>query len=422
MDARAWLSRAARPATWSRGARVAVAIAAVAAALAILAAARGREAPAYVAERRPIARRVVATGRVMPPARIKLGSVMLGRVAAVAVDEGDRVEAGQVVVRLDAADARAVLAQADARVAEARARLAQVRGVGSTSASEALRQAEVRAAQATRDLERARALHEGGSASRADLDAAERAFEVARSQAEAAGAQARSAGSGGADGRLAEASLAQAEGAREAARSRLADTEVRAPAAGLVVGRAVEPGDVVAAGQTLLVLARAGETLLTAQPDEKSLALVALGQPARAVADAFPDRPFDAVVSFIAPAVDPARGTFELRLRVPDAPPFLRTDMTVSVNVDVGGRADALVVPADAVRDPDGDPWVLAVDGGRTVRRAVRLGLRGQHVVEVTAGLSPGEAIVPASAASVAAGERVRVRRLAAPVEADRAL
>jgi HlyD family secretion protein len=306
-------------------------------------------------------------------------------------------------------------------VGEARARLDQVRGVGSKQATEALRQSELAASKAARDLDRARELYQGGSASAAELDQAEKALAVARSQQESAAAQAMSAASG-AEFRLAAATLRQAQGIRDAAAARLEETVIRAPAAALVIARKVEPGDVVRAGEELLVLARDGETLLTAQPDEKNLALLAVGQPAAAAADAFPDRIFAGTVSFVSPAVDPARGTVEVRIRVPEPPPFLRPDMTVSVNVEVGRRAGALVVPADAVRDADGDPWVLVVARGRAERRAVRLGLRGDGVVEVTDGLAPGEVVVPAAAGAVAPGERVRGRAPPKAPGSDRAL
>jgi HlyD family secretion protein len=416
------IARLAHPSAWSRWARWAAAAVGALAILALAASLRGRAVPAYVVERRPLVQRVVATGRVMPHARVELASLVLGRIAAVEVREGDRVAGGQVLVRMEDAEARAALAQGEGSVAEARARLDQVSGVGSKQAVEGLRQAELRAAQAARDLERARELFGAGSASRAELDEAEKALELARSQQESAAALASSATRSGAEFRLAAAALRRAQGALALAEARLAEIAIRAPGPGVVIAREVEPGDVVAAGERVLVLALDGETLLTAQPDERNLALLRAGQEATAVADAFPDRVFRAVVSYVAPSVDPARGTVEVRLRVPDPPDFLRPDLTVSVNVEVGRRDEAVVVPADAVREASVEPWVLVIEGGRTVRREVRLGLRGEALVEIAEGLAPGEEVVPAAARAVGVGERVRPEKLPVPSEATRAL
>jgi HlyD family secretion protein len=411
---RAWATRRARVVTVAL-----LAFALTAGARAV----RARTVPAYVAERRALVHRVVASGRVMAPARISLASLSLARVAAVAVRDGDRVVAGQLLVRLDDAEARAAHAQARARVDEAAARLDQVRGVTTRTAAETVRQAELDVAKAERDLDRARTLLDEGAASGAQLEDAEKAVAFARSRAESAVAQAASVRGEGAEARLAAASLRQARAAEAVARARLDEAQVRAPATGRILLRDVEAGDVVPGGKTLLVLAEDGPARLTVQPDEHNLAVLREGQEAEAVADAFPADPFRATVSWIAPAVDPARGTVEVRLAVPAPPPFLRTDMTVSVNVEVGRKADALVVPSEAVRDVAADPWVLRVgERGVVERRAVRLGLRGEGMLEVLEGLVAGDAVVPPAAGALEAGSRVRVRRLGSPAELDRAL
>jgi HlyD family secretion protein len=112
-------------------------------------------------------------------------------------------------------------------------------------------------------------------------------------------------------------------------------------------------------------------------------------------------------VAYVAPAVDLSRGTVEVKLDVADPPPFLRPDMTVSVNVEVGRDPDAVPIASSAVRDAGTGPWVLAVREGRTVRQPVKLGMRGEGVVQVLSGLAPGEAAVMPTAA-VGAGARVR--------------
>jgi HlyD family secretion protein len=97
---------------------------------------------------------------------------------------------------------------------------------------------------------------------------------------------------------------------------------------------------------------------------------------------------------------------------LPAAPAHLRPDMTVSVNVEVGRRADALVVPAESIRDAATAPWVLRVVDGRAERRPVRVGLRGEGMIEVVDGLAPGDAVVLPAAGAVEVGARVRARRV----------
>lgn len=367
---------------------------------------RGPEVAVQLAVRGALVERVVATGQVLAPARVSLGALQLAQVAEVPVREGDRLRKGDLVVRLDDAEARSALSAARAAVAQAEARLAQVRGVTATMASEALEQARVKLSQAERRQRRAEQLAAGGSASQQELEDAAHALELARSQVQAAAAQAAATTGAGTDLALAQAQLAQARAQRDSAETRLAQTRLVAPADAVVLVRGCEPGDVVAAGKPLAVLATEGETRLTVQPDEKNLALLRPGQPAQASADAFPAAPFEARVTYVAPAVDPTRGTVEVRLAVPRPPAFLRPDMTVSVNVEVGRREGVVLVPAEAVRGAAGDAWLVVVAGGRAERRAVEVGARGQGVVEIRAGLREGEAV--ATGAAVKPGQRAR--------------
>jgi HlyD family secretion protein len=120
------------------------------------------------------------------------------------------------------------------------------------------------------------------------------------------------------------------------------------------------------------------------------------GMPARASADAYPGQSFAAQLSYIGPAVDPQRGTVDVRLAVTQPPAFLKPDMTVSVELLGANRPATLVLPATAVRDADGDaPWVLVLRARHAVRVPVRLGLRGIGTVEITGGLKEGELAVP---------------------------
>ncbi|MGA8890385.1 MAG: biotin/lipoyl-binding protein, partial [Anaeromyxobacteraceae bacterium] len=132
---------------------------AVAAAVALFLGGRallGPRVPVRVTERGELLQRVVASGRVLAPARIQIGSVVVGRVTRVAVEKGDRVKAGDLLVQLEDAEARASLSQARSAVAQATARLEQVEVVSAKVTDEALRQAELRLSQADLKLTRQR--------------------------------------------------------------------------------------------------------------------------------------------------------------------------------------------------------------------------------------------------------------------------
>lgn len=184
---------------------------------------------------------------------------------------------------------------------------------------------------------------------------------------------------------------------------------MQAPAAGTLIARNVEPGDAVQAGKVLMVLSPEGETHVVVQIDEKHLNLLKLGQTASVSSDAYPDQRFTAELMYINPGVDAQRGSVEVKLRVTQPPAYVRQDMTVSVDIEVAKRSQAVLVPTEAVHNLDStEPWVLKVVHGKTVRTPIRLGLRSQGMCEVLEGLAVNDQVLATAALPV--NDKTRVR------------
>ncbi len=342
----------------------------------------------------PIVHAIVVSGRVQAPNRIEIGSVITGRVVTVHVVEGNSVEAGQPLIELDAQELRAALAQARAAEAAALTRLASVGELTLPQSTDALAQAEAQLRFAEADLQRQRVLRDKGFISDARLDDAERQVALARNQAESARTHRRAQGAGGVATREATVRLREAVAARELAEARLAQTVIRASIPGRVLVRNVEPGDIVTSSKRLLVVASRGEARLTAQIDEKNLPFLREGSRAIASSDAFPGERFDAVLYYVSPGVDTSRGSVEARFRVDTPPPYLRADMTVSIDIEVARRDRARVIPATAVREASDGASVQRLRDGRLVATPVTLGIRGGAKVEVLSGLEAGDTVV----------------------------
>lgn len=341
--------------------------------------------------RRDVARTLVLTGRIRPPARSRLGASISGTIREVLVREGDHVARGQLLLRMDDAQAAAGVVQANAALAQVEAQ-----------ARSTVVQAERAFDQAERDLVRANTLLAQGAISTREAEVAERTAGDARTALDAARARVA-----GAEAPLAE--IARARGVLAVAQSQLALTRLTAPADAIVLARDAEPGDAVMPGQVLLELSFDGPTELVALAREENLGELKPEMTAVASADAYPSQSFPARVDWLAPVVDRAQGTVEVRLAVPAPPTYLRADMTVSINVEVARRPGALVVPRDLVHDAGtGVPWVTVANDGRAVRRDVRLGIAGERDVEIVSGLVEGDPVLPAD---VSPGARVRVTR-----------
>ncbi|WP_222564295.1 efflux RND transporter periplasmic adaptor subunit [Novilysobacter antarcticus] len=365
---------------------------------------QGPQMPAYRLQAQPLVQTVVATGRVASASRAQVGAQVAGVIAERLVREGDTVEAGDVLAVLQADEYQA-------RLGEARAALADLQQSGKPQAEASLRRARSAFTQASREAVRRRELFAQQLVSREMMEQSVQAEAAARAVLDQAELSARSLS----PGNPAETEARQRVSAAEAM---LQKTRIRAQVGGTVLTRDAEPGDVVQPGQVLFEIARDGQTELLVPVDEKNLSVLALEQSAICVADAYPDRPFPATVGFIAPAVDPQRGSVDIRLQMNPVPGFLRQDMTVSVNVETGRRERALVVPNDALeRDERGNAGVWKVTDGRVEQVPVTLGLRGITVTEVTGGLAEGDVVLSAPEATLADGDRVRPRLGAIPSE-----
>ena len=389
-----------------------VLLALVATTVVLLWRARSQAVRTVLAERRDLEQHIVASGRVRVPTRIQVAAQLSGLVVAVGAVAGQRVKQGDLLVQLDDSAERAAVAQAEAAVKQAQARVEQLRRVGAIVATESLRQAESNLAKAEGDLARAIKLASSGALTPVELENAAREVDIARAQKNAAQAQQVAAAPMGADSRVALTALLQAQAQLAGATARLGQTRNVALQSGTVLSRSVEPGDVVQPTRPLLELAADGEVELVFNPDERNLAWLGVGQLAKASADAFPQERFEATVNYIAPAVDPERGSVEVRLAVPSPPEFLKPDMTVSIDLTVAAKSKVLTVPSKVVQGTStSTPWVqLAVDG-RVVRRNVQLGIRGDGALEVASGIAEGSEVIVPDGRKLAEGARVRTER-----------
>ncbi len=369
--------------------------------------------PGVAVQAQPLTRTLQFTARVESRERVDLGVTQTGRVERVLVREGDRVTAGQALLVLEQQEAQAALSQAEANLTQAQARLGSQQGLALPTAQASLAQAEATWAAAQRDLQRTQDLVGQGFFSQQRLDDAQRAEQVARAQRDAARAQVQANQRQGAEQLNAQAQRQAAQAAVELARARLAQTVVRAPGDGQVLVRSVEPGQIVQAGKALLSVGVNGPIELLASVDERFLAQLQVGQAAKVVADAFPNQPFDAKVTRLAPGVNAQTGAVEVTLGVAEpVPAFLREDMTLSVEVVTGQRPQARVLPLQAVRDirsgEGGESGtVMVVREGRAMAQTVRLGLRTLDRVEVVSGLNEGAVVLRDP--TVAEGQRVSV-------------
>ena len=308
-------------------------------------------------EPRAIDDMVVLPGRVEADQSTKLAAEKNGRIVELTVDRGDKVKAGQVLVRIDG-------------------RHWKVYG----------KQAAIELADAERDLVRWEKLMGEGAVSSSEYESIKRRRDLA-------------------------------EVAVEEAAVHVSQCDTVSPIDGVVDARFVEMGEYMVEGQPICAIVNRDQLNVVVNVPEKDIGAVKQDMRLTMRSDALPGQELVGRVDFIAQAGDPTANTFAVELAVQNPPPVLRPGMVVDVDLLRGVRRDAIVVPLAAVIPKRGDHVVFVVKDELAVLRVVRIDeIIGREVVLAT-GLQAGEQLVVSGHRTLQDGVPVTVGTDAVPVQ-----
>lgn len=332
---------------------------------------------------------ITATGSVRARRQVNISSDVMGRVIELTVDEGDEVERGQVLLRLDPSQTEAAVARARAALAQAEAQVSQQRA---------------NLLQAERELARLEGLQ-----SRDPTLVTQQSLEEAGTRVEVQGSLLSSA----------EFGVEQARAGLNEAEEQLSRTTIEAPISGRVTRLNIEEGEMAVVG----TMNNPGSLLLTVSDlsvveavlavDEVDVPQIALGDSATVEIDAFPGRSFAARVAKIGNSAMAAQGAgsqqgsvdFEVILTILEPPADLRPDLSATADIVVERRDGALSVPIISVvlRNAEGDlveegddeiEGVFLIREQQALWQPVELGITGQEYFEILSGVSVGDSIV----------------------------
>jgi RND family efflux transporter MFP subunit len=327
-----------------------------------------------------------ASGYVTARRKSTVSAKVTGKVTEILVEEGMKVEAGQILARLDSSNVEKSLHLAEAQAESAR---------------KSLDETKANLNKAERELKRIAQLAAEKVSSPSDLDTAE---------AEAKSLQARL------DRQLADVAVAEREVALW--KQQLDDMIVRAPFSGIVTSKDAQPGEMIspmsAGGFTrtgICTIVDMASLEIEVDVNESYINRVSSGQPVEGTLDAYPEWQIPCKVIAIIPTADRQKATVKVRVGFAKLDPRILPDMSAKVAFRSSGEVKAtertITVPKSAVRQRDGRDTVLLVQNGRVEQRSVTLGgMRGDDVT-IAAGLAGGERVVVDAPADLADGARV---------------
>lgn len=351
----------------------------------------GPSGPTIEVKRGSLIETAAASGKITPAVQVDVKSRASGEVAEILVKEGDRVEAGQLLLRLDKTDAERELAQA--KVARDRAKADLV----SSQASVKVAELEKKNNKASQDL-------------------ADKSASMGLGTADAARTAAHSTNVAGANLTLrqAQASASQlalktAELAVQDAETQLKHTDIYAPVAGTILTLAVEKGTIVSSaltnvsgGSAVLTLADLSDLRIIGAIDEAQISRVAPGQKVDIRVDAYPARVFTGVVDRVSPlGVETSSVvTFDVEIKVTDKEAsLLRSGMSADVEIVTVEQADVLLVPLAAIQTKNKRRFVQLANGEE---RPIETGSTDGSQMIVVKGLEEGDTILAAAPVTAA--------------------
>jgi RND family efflux transporter MFP subunit len=333
-----------------------------------------------------------ASGYVVADRKSAVASKVTGRLVYLGVEEGSRVQAGQIIARLESRDAAAARDRALQNVAVARYNLEQAR-------------AELE--NAGLDYDRKKTLAATGTIARSAFDTAEARYKTARASVEALAAA----------GRAAQAAL-------EEANVLLDYTNIRAPFDAVVLTKNADIGDIVTplaataeAKAAVVTIADMASLLAEVDVSESNIAQVRVGQPCEIRLDAFADQRFPGRVHMILPTADRSKASITVKVAFLDRDPRILPEMSAKVAflsrpVGADEQAPVRAIPAAAVATRDGQAVVFLIEGDQVRPVPVQLGRPMGEMVELREGPSVGSRIAAAPVEKLSEGTRVTVPKL----------
>jgi multidrug efflux pump subunit AcrA (membrane-fusion protein) len=352
--------------------------------------------------------KITRAGDIMPKTQVTVYSKVQGWVDKIFGREGDLVKTGDVLVTLDAREAQAAVAQAQANLEAAKARLRLVKATAAEAVQSQIQQTKANLDLAEADFKRAQELYEKNFIARQQLDEARTKYNVAKSAYDLAlnSLQQKTWEN---EIALAEAQVRQAEATLNLTQAQLANLTITSPLNGGVTKRHVDPGTMVKDTTPILTIMDLAEVKMVVNVTEKEFVRLKKDQPVKVFVMAFPESTFPGRIEIITPALELQSRTAEIQIAIPNPGYILKPGMFGRVEITLRSQPQAVLVPVQAVLNQDNKDYVFVVKDGQAYRRVVQKGLVKDTVIEIIQGLSPGELVVVSGQSLLREGMAVKI-------------
>lgn len=340
-------------------------------------------------------------GKTQPVQEVSVFAKMPGTVTQVNAEVGQLVNKGDLLFSVEDEDIRLQVQQAQAGLNSARANLARSSG-GSVELQLAqlkssLLQAELMFKDAGTALDSAKILFDAGAISKFELDATETRFMTAQAQYETArkAVELTESTINKENTAVASAQVQQAQASYELAKNQLDHARVTAPISGIVSVRNATKGELISGAVPAFTLVDLSKVVVEISVMQELVNTLTTGEVVELEIEAAGGSDtYSGTVTAISPNADPRTQAYLIKIEVSNADGRIKGGMLATVSLTTDTRAEALVVPMDAVLDENGKSIVYVVEGDMAVRREVTPGLSNGELVEISGEIAEGEKVI----------------------------
>jgi multidrug efflux pump subunit AcrA (membrane-fusion protein) len=363
--------------------------------------------------RRDLPEFVEATGSLAGDEQTDVAPQTAGKVVEVGVDIGSAVRRGQMLVKLDDAELKLRVNQAQAQVEQAKAAVKQAEekiGLRPGQSFDPSRVAEVAAAKvafdlADKNLKRAEKLIESGDVSRSFYDQQRAQRDQLKEQYDSAVAQARQ---NYAAVEVARTNVANVDAQLALARKNLSYAVIPAPIDGFVSERTADLGEYVSPTQKVATIVRTNPLRVRIDIPEQAIPEVHVGQSVSAMTSAWPDKSFSGHIARIAPSVTTNSRTLTVEAEIDNSSGALKPGQFATVRILQPRPVPAVLVPAKSVITDAGVSRVYVIKDGHAEQRLVQLGVTEGDLIQLKSGVAADEKVATSNLEQLADGVPVR--------------
>ena len=318
------------------------------------------------------------TGALVPAQTADISATMTGKVAEVNVEEGAAVSEGQILAKLDDSQLSAQLSQAQATY---------------NGSKQSLEQAKINMDNAKAALDRTKVLYAEGAVAKVQLDADQKAYDLAKSQYEASAVSGTGA----------------AKASVESVSVQLGNTVIKGPISGIVVSKNITVGETAAAGSTLITIADMSVLKLKGTVSQEALPYIKQNDKVELAVDIYPDQTFEGTVSHIGAMSVSTGAYFPVEISMENAKQ-LPSGISAHANLKAESN-NRILVPLQSVVSNNGDSYLFIIEDGIAKKTNVVTGLKNEEEIEIIKGLNGGELVAADNANHLLDGMSVEIMK-----------